>query len=366
MLALRVARWYQVQGVRHPAAALRRGRVDDAIDDVQGIRLAVGRQEFLWGSDIRTVGRVDLVKAPVPGDRVDRVRARRHLFHRRHRGLAAEAERVVQRIGGWSERALVPLLPEQFTAGDVDAEQIVGDAGDDRDLPRALGRSHTLGDQRREEVVHLARLAIELDLPQQFHVLDVGEGEDFLVLHPAGTAGIVAFGQVVGRHERRERRRRHTSSKTHGRLSEVLPGYLYDAHRYELASSPLRRWICGITKNRAADRRGAAHLIRGAGGPGFQAPLERGRSLLVGEFYDEPDRGMAQRRGMVRRVAGPTSRRGWPPPQRPWKCRSIRDPGRAYRPSAPHIPTAASFSLSQAVPGQNLTPNDILIVRGVV
>ena len=61
----------------------------------------------------------------------------------------------------------------------------------------ASRRGHALGNQRREEVVHLPRLAIELDLPQQLHVLDVGEGEDLLVLHPAGTARIVAFGQVV-------------------------------------------------------------------------------------------------------------------------------------------------------------------------
>jgi hypothetical protein len=68
-----------------------------------------------------------------------------------------------------------------------------------RDLARASRRRHTLGNQRREEVVHLARLAIELDLPQQLHVLDVGQREDFLVFHPARTARVVAFGQVVGR-----------------------------------------------------------------------------------------------------------------------------------------------------------------------
>ena len=234
VLALRVARWYQVQGVRHPAAALRRGRVDDAIDDVQGVRLAVGGQELVGGSDVRTVGRVDLVKPPVPCDRVNRVLARRHLLHRRHRGLAAEAERVVQRSGGRCERALVALRPQQIAAADVDAEQIVGDAGDDRDLSRASRRGHAFGDQRRKKVVHLARLAIELDLPQQRHVLDVGEGEDFLVFHPAGPAGIVAFGQVVGRHQRdarREHRHRHRSSKTQGRLSEVLAGYRAVVHR---------------------------------------------------------------------------------------------------------------------------------------
>ena len=66
----------------------------------------------------------------------------------------------------------------------------------------ASRRGHALGNQRRKEVVHFPRLAIQLDLPQQLHVLDVGEGEDLLVLHPARTARIVAFGQVVRRHER--------------------------------------------------------------------------------------------------------------------------------------------------------------------
>ena len=106
------------------------------------------------------------------------------------------------RLVGGCERAVEVLLPDQLAARDVDAEQIVGDAGDDRDLARASRRRHALGDERREEVVHLARRAVELDLPQQLHVLDVGEGEDLLVLHPAGTARIDAFGQVVGRHER--------------------------------------------------------------------------------------------------------------------------------------------------------------------
>ncbi len=192
----------RVERVRNAAAALCRGRVDDAIDDVQGVGLAVGRQEHVGRGDVGTVSRVDLVKPPVPCDRVDRVLAWRDLFHRRHRRLAAEAERVVDGLVGRRERALVALLPEQLTAGDVDGEQIVGDAGDDRDLSRPSRRRHALGNQRRKEVVHLARLAIELDLPQQLHVLDVGEGEDLLVLHPAGTARIVAFGQVVRRHER--------------------------------------------------------------------------------------------------------------------------------------------------------------------
>ena len=87
----------RVHRVRNAAAALRRGRVDDALDDVQRIGLAVGRHELLGGRDVRAVGRVDLAEPPVPADRVNRVLARRHLFHRRIRRLAAQAERVVDR-----------------------------------------------------------------------------------------------------------------------------------------------------------------------------------------------------------------------------------------------------------------------------
>ena len=135
---------------------------------------------------------------------------------------------MVDRLGGGCERVLIPLLPEQVAAGDVDAEQVVRNAGDDRDLSRASRRGHALRDERRKEVVHLTRLTIELDLPQQLHVLDVGEGEDLLVFHPAGAARIVAFGQVIGRPGSQEReagcqhRQGNTCSDMHGRLSEVV------------------------------------------------------------------------------------------------------------------------------------------------
>ena len=79
--------------------------------------------------------------------------------------------------------------------------------------------------------MHLTRLAIELDLPQQLHVLDVGGGEDLLVFHPAGAARVGAFGQVVGRRGSQEReagcqhRQGNTCSDMHGRLSEVVDAF---------------------------------------------------------------------------------------------------------------------------------------------
>ena len=141
----------RVERVRNAAAALCRGRIDHAIDDVQGIGLAVGRQELVGRGDVGTVGRVDLVKPPVPPDRVDRVLPWRDLFHRRHRRLAAKAERVVDGLVGGRERALVSLLPEQLAAGDVDAEQIVGDAGDDRTsrAPRAVVTRSAISGEKR-------------------------------------------------------------------------------------------------------------------------------------------------------------------------------------------------------------------------
>jgi hypothetical protein len=46
--------------------------------------------------------------------------------------------------------------------GDVDPEQIVGDAGDDGELACALRGRHASRDERREQVVHRARRALEL------------------------------------------------------------------------------------------------------------------------------------------------------------------------------------------------------------
>ena len=62
----------------------------------------------------------------------------------------------------------------------------------------AGGRIHLLDDQRREEIVHLARLVIELELPEELHVPGVGGGEDFLVSLPGGALGVVAVGEPIG------------------------------------------------------------------------------------------------------------------------------------------------------------------------
>ena len=67
-----------------------------------------------------------------------------------------------------------------------------------RELARALRGGDALGDERRKQVVHRARRALELDLPQELHAPDVGLGEDLLVAHPAGAGIVDALGEEVG------------------------------------------------------------------------------------------------------------------------------------------------------------------------
>ena len=80
-----------------------------------------------------------------------------------------------------------------LAADDVDTEQIVGHAGNDRHFTRALRRRDILQDERVEKVVHLARRALELHLPQQLHLPDVRFGEDLLVLDPSGSSRVDAM-----------------------------------------------------------------------------------------------------------------------------------------------------------------------------
>src|SRR5207248_2997342 len=73
--------------------------------------------------------------------------------------------------------------------------------------------------QRREQVVHRARLRVEGDLPQQGRSADVCGREDLLVLHPAGARVVEAFRQKVGReHRRATARQQHCQQESHGHL----------------------------------------------------------------------------------------------------------------------------------------------------
>ena len=68
---------------------------------------------FSGGSDVLTVGQVHLPQASVPRHGVDGVLPRRHLRHRRHRGLAAGTERVV-RAARFGQRAVEAPVPDLF------------------------------------------------------------------------------------------------------------------------------------------------------------------------------------------------------------------------------------------------------------
>ena len=151
---------------------------------------------FSGADEVLAVSEVDLPQPAVPGHGVDRVFARRRLRHRRHSRLSARTERVV-RAAGIGQRAVELPVPDLLPGGHVDPEQIVRDAGDDGELARAVRRGDAFGDERREEIVHRARLALELDLPEQLHAADVGRREHFLVAHPAGAAVVHAFGEEV-------------------------------------------------------------------------------------------------------------------------------------------------------------------------
>src|SRR5262245_47964070 len=45
--------------------------------------------------------------------------------------------------------------------------------------------------------MHLTRLVIELDLPEQLHVLDIGGRQRFFILLPGGPLRVTAIGQPV-------------------------------------------------------------------------------------------------------------------------------------------------------------------------
>ena len=57
------------------------------------------------------------------------------------------------------------------------SQEVVGHAGNDRDLLRSGARRGAADNQRREERVHLPRLVVQLDLPEQLHVLRVASGQ---------------------------------------------------------------------------------------------------------------------------------------------------------------------------------------------
>ena len=87
--------------------------------------------------------------------------------------------------------------PKQLAFLDVDREKVVRHTGDDGNFLGAARRNHAAGDQGREQRVHLPRLVVELHLPQQLHLADVGLCQDGFVLLPGGSLRVAAVGQPV-------------------------------------------------------------------------------------------------------------------------------------------------------------------------
>ena len=110
----RVAQVHDVDAVRIAAAALRGGGVQEIVDQVQCVRLAVGRHELHRLRDLFAIGRVQLAQASVPGDRVDGVLAgRTRGSHHRGRRLSSRAQRPASAAaGGRRVRAIEMLLPD--------------------------------------------------------------------------------------------------------------------------------------------------------------------------------------------------------------------------------------------------------------
>src|SRR5262249_39317363 len=88
-------------------------------------------------------------------------------------------------------------LPEKLALFGINRVDVVRYAGDNRDLFRAAAGVHAADNQRRKQRVHLTGLVIELELPQELHVLDVGRRERFFVLLPGGPLRVAAVGQPI-------------------------------------------------------------------------------------------------------------------------------------------------------------------------
>ena len=229
---------------------------------VESIRLAAAWDELLWRSGVLPVREIDLPQATVPGDRVDGVLAGRGLSHRGHGRLAARAERIVRpsRLRQCAVEATMPDLP---ATRDVDAKQVVGYAGDNSELTRALGCCDALGHERRKQVVHRARLALELQLPQQLHAPDVGRREHFLVAHPAGPRVIHTLCQEVGCATGRARQQQNDDShprNSHDSLSRVRDAESYGNRHMSCSRGRPRR---SISHRRAFDQTTASRLRSG-------------------------------------------------------------------------------------------------------
>jgi hypothetical protein len=90
------------------------------------------------------------------------------------------------------------LFPNQFSLINVDGEDVVGYASDDRDLFWTAAGFHVTDDKRHEQVVHLTRLVIKFHFPEQRCLANRGWGEDVFILLPVGALRIDTVGEPIG------------------------------------------------------------------------------------------------------------------------------------------------------------------------
>ena len=99
-----------VELVRRAAAALRGRRVQNVVEDVQRVGLAIGWQKRLGARDLLTGRRIQRAQPSIPRNRVDDVLAGSVRRHRNRRGrLPARAERAAAPPGVIEGAVEVPL-----------------------------------------------------------------------------------------------------------------------------------------------------------------------------------------------------------------------------------------------------------------
>src|SRR6185369_1391716 len=104
------------------------------------------------------------------------------------------------------QRTVEVSMPDLLAGSDVDSKEVVGYSGDDGHLARPSRRRHALGHQWRKQVVHRARRALELQLPEKFRAADVRWREDLLAADPTGARVVDSLGQEIrpGNGDRRQ------------------------------------------------------------------------------------------------------------------------------------------------------------------
>src|SRR5579872_1370426 len=117
----------------------------------------------------------------------------------RRRRLATGTQRIAgpQPTSLCDGRIIEMLFPEDLSGVHVDGIEIIRNAGFDRDL---LGTARGLDpsdDERREQRVHLPRLIVELEFPENLQILNVILCQDMLVPLPGVPPWAAAIGQPV-------------------------------------------------------------------------------------------------------------------------------------------------------------------------